>query len=52
MYCHVVALVIFSFVFSVVWSAVKGDLQGGFAVAAYPLSLGTMIFGYIAVYRN
>ena len=48
-YFCIVILVLFSFLFSVIWSAVRGDLQGGFAAAAYPLSLGAMFFGYIAV---
>lgn len=50
-YVCIVILVLFSFLFSVIWTAVKSDLQGGFAVAAYPLTLGAMFFGYIAVHK-
>ena len=50
-YFCIVTLVLFSFLFSVVWSAVKDDRQGGFAVAAYPLSIGPLLFGYMAVYK-
>jgi len=45
----VVLLVIGSLVFGITWSATTGDIQSGFSVASYWMTLSTVLLGYIAV---
>ncbi|KAF1999665.1 hypothetical protein P154DRAFT_216672 [Amniculicola lignicola CBS 123094] len=40
-------LILLSLVFGVVWSIVKKDLPGGFAVSSYSVTLGSLLLGYI-----
>jgi hypothetical protein len=47
-YCCFVVVILFSFVFGIVWSVKKNDIQGAFAVAGFALTLGAMLLGYMA----
>jgi hypothetical protein len=48
-YFLVVILTLFSLVFGIVWSIMKGDIQGAFAISSFCVTLGSLLLGYIVV---
>jgi hypothetical protein len=42
-------LVSFSFVFGIAWSILKDDIQGGFAVGGFALTLGSVLLGFLVL---
>jgi hypothetical protein len=44
-----VILVLFSLMFGIVWSVCKKDIQSGFAVSGFVLTLGSLLLGYLVL---